>query len=215
MLGRLFKTAPTLAAALLLCGCSTFASNPPMVDVAGGEAAGSLKDGWAPNVVQAAATKLYAAPAGKPNAPMGSGPPQGAASCQTDRDCIVMLAALIKDPKRRWIGRPQTAAEYANGTRFFAYRALRTRLSCRELKRAIADIKVAVARLQASASGVSAAQAASALSLSTAVGTELRNEAAGRCRATPLQSQARASLAPSSELADHAQLAETLRHRPG
>jgi hypothetical protein len=209
MLGRLFDTAPALAAALLVCGCSTFASNPPMADIAGGEAAGSLKDGWAPNVVQAAATKMYAAPA-KPNSPIGSGSPQGAASCQTDHDCVVMLAALIKDPKRRWIGQPQTAAEYANGTRFFAYRALRARLSCRELKRAVDDTKLAAARLQAPASGLSAAQAASALSLSTAVGIELNNEIAGRCRAAPPHTQARAAW----DAATRAQLAERLRHRP-
>src|SRR5262245_55957663 len=201
MLGRLFRTAPALAAALLLCGCSTFASQPPMADIGGGEAAGSLKDGWAPNVVQAAATKVYAAPAGKPNAPIASGSPQGAASCQTDRDCVVMLAALIKDPKRRWLGQPQTAAEYANGTRFFAYRALRARLSCRELKRAVDDTKTAAARLQAPASGLSAAQAASTLSLSTAVGIELNNEIAGRCRAPPPHTQARAAWVPGRALA--------------
>ena len=95
--------------------------------------------------------------------------------CKSDSECVVILSALINDPKRSWIGQPQSAAEYANGTRFFAYRALRTRLSCRELNRAIGDTIVAAARLRASA-GVSAAQAASALSLATAVGAELRSE---------------------------------------
>jgi hypothetical protein len=33
----------------------------------------------------------------------------------------VILSALINDPTRNWIGQPQSAAEYANGTRFFAY----------------------------------------------------------------------------------------------
>jgi hypothetical protein len=202
-----------LAAALLVCGCSTFASAPPTAEVAGEAAAGSLKDTWAPRIVKATATKVYAAPAGKPNAPFAAA--EATASCQTDRDCVVMLAALIGDPKRRWIGQPQTAAEYANGTRFFAYRALRSRLSCRELKRAMADINLADTRLQAPASGLSPAQAASALSLSTAVAGELRNEAAGRCRATPRQPQVRASLATASKLARQAQLAETLRRRPG
>ena len=201
MLGRLLRTAPALTVAVILCGCGSFASNPPTADIASVEAAGSLKDSWVPSVVQAAATKVYAAPIGKPNPQVVPAQAQGAAACQTDSDCVVILAALINDPKRRWIGQPQTAAEYANGTRFFAYRALRTRLSCRQLKRAIDDTKVAAARLQAPTLGVSAAQAASALSLSAAVAGELRSEIAGRCRATPLHTQARGSRVPSRALA--------------
>lgn len=201
MLGRLFGTAPALAVALLMCGCSSFASNPPMADIASAEAAGSLKDSWAPRIVQAAATKVYAAPTEKPSAQFAPPQAQGAASCQTDSECVVILAALINDPKRRWIGQPQTAAEYVNGTRFFAYRALRTRLSCRQLKRAMDDTKLAATRLQAPALGVSVAQATRALSLSTAVGTELRTEIAGRCRATSPHTQARAAWVPSSQLA--------------
>jgi len=152
-----------------------------------------------PTVVSTVATTVAASPPVKPRA--GASPPRQAAACKTDNDCVVILAALINDPKRRWIGQPQTAAEYANGTRFFAYRALRTRLSCREVNRAIADTKLAASRLLAPALGVSAAQAASALSLSTAVRTELRSEIAGRCRAAPPHTQARASWVPSSELA--------------
>jgi hypothetical protein len=201
MLGRLFRTAPALAVALLMGGCSTFVSGPPMPDMASDEAAGSLKDGWRASTVQAAATKVYAASSAKPRAAQfAPAQIQGAASCQTDRDCVVILAALINDPKRQWIGQPQTAAEYANGTRFFAYRALRARLSCRELKRAIGDTQLASLRLQAPASGVSAAQAASALSLAASVTAELRSEIAGRCRATPAHTQARAWWPASSEV---------------
>ena len=201
MLGRLFGTAPAVAVALLMGGCSTFVSEPPLADIASDEAAGSLKDSWTPGVVQAAATKVYAASSAKPRAAQfAPGQIQGARSCQSDSDCAVILAALINDPKRRWIGQPQTAAEYANGTRLFAYRALRARLSCRELKRAIGDTQVATARLQAPAPGVSAAQAASALSLSAAVAAELRGETAGRCPATSAHTQARAFWLPLSEL---------------
>lgn len=201
MLGRLFGTAPALAVALLVAGCSSFVSGPPTADMASAEAAGSLKDSWIPSTVQAAATKVYAASSAKPRvAQFAPGQVPGAASCQTDSDCVVILAALINDPKRQWIGQPQAAAEYANGTRFFAYRALRARLSCRELKRAIGDTQVATIRLQAPAPAVSAAQAASALSLSAAVAAELRREMAGRCRATPVPTQARALWLPLSEL---------------
>jgi hypothetical protein len=117
--------------------------------------------------------------------------PPTVTSCNSDGDCLVVLSALLNDPRRRWIGQPQSAAEYANGTRFFAYRALKRRLSCRELKRASRDTKFAAARLSAPASGLSAAQAASALLLSSAVGAELRTELATRCTAAPAQIQAR------------------------
>jgi len=159
--------------------------------------ASSLKDAWEPIVVTTVATTVAASPPVKPRPP--ASPPRQAAACKTDRDCVVILSALIKDAKRAWIGQPQTAAEYANGTRFFAYRALRTQLSCRELKRAIDDTKVAAARLQATALGVSAAQAASALSLSTAVATELRSEVVGRCWTASPHTQARTPWAPLDE----------------
>jgi hypothetical protein len=146
-----------------------------------------LKDAWEPTVVTTvAATKLAASPPVKPRA--GASPPRQAAACKTDSDCVVILSALIKDPKRAWIGQPQSAADYANGTRFFAYRALRRTLTCRELTRASRDLDVATTRLQAPSSEVTAAQAASALSLARAVKTELMSERAGRCGAA--QSQA-------------------------
>src|SRR5262245_4948651 len=99
MLGRLFKTAPTLAVALLVGGCGTFASDPPRANIASDAAAGSLKDSWVSNVVPVAATQVYAAPSGKPSAPFAPAQAEAAATCVSDRDCVVILAALIKDPK--------------------------------------------------------------------------------------------------------------------
>src|SRR5262245_17550114 len=113
------------------------------------------------------------------------------ADCKSDSACITILSALINDPRRRWVGQPQTAAEYANGTRFFAYRALRRRLNCRELGAATRDLTLAAGRLRTPGSGVSTAQAANALALSTAVGAELESELAGRCRASPAHTQPR------------------------
>src|SRR5262245_4293006 len=72
------------------------------------------------------------------------------------------------------------AAEYANGTRFFAYRALKRRLSCRELRVASRDTQIAAAHLSAPASGLSAQQAAKALSLSRAVGARSEERRVGR-----------------------------------
>lgn len=198
MFGRCWHIAPVLAVALKLCGCSSFASYPAPMDIGSDAAARSLKDAWTPTV---AVTSVGATTMRKPRLPYAPAQPQTAATCTSDSECVMILAALINDPMRRWIGQPQTAAEYANGTRFFAYRALRTLLSCRQLKRAMDDTKLAAARLQAPALGVSVAQAARALSLSTAVGTELGTEISGRCRATPPHTQARAAWVPSSERA--------------
>jgi hypothetical protein len=97
------------------------------------------------------------------------------------------LEWLIKEPKRAWIGQLQPAAEYANGPRFFAYRALRWTLTCRELTGASHDFGGGDGP-PAPSSDVTAAQAASALSLARAVKTELMSERAGRCSAS--QSQA-------------------------
>jgi hypothetical protein len=194
---RLWHIAAAVAAALAFAGCSSFASYAPPMDIASDAAARPLKDAWTPT---AAVTKVAATPTAKARQQGDAVRPQTATSCKTDSECVVILSALINDPRRSWIGQPQSAAEYANGTRFFAYRALRTRLSCGELKRAIDDTKVAAARLATPALGVSVAQAASALSLSTAVGTELRHENTQRCRAAPAHTKAR-TLGSRDELA--------------
>jgi len=174
MLARLFRTAPALLLTALLCACCLFASDPPM-PYAGDTLVAPMQ--YAPVVVESAPRKLATT----------SGPRQQASalpSCKGDNDCVRMLGALINDPKRGWLTEPQSAAEYANGARFFAYRAMRRTLSCRELILASQDLTIAAARLRAlSAPGnaVSAARAAGALSLSTAVAAELRNEITDRC----------------------------------
>lgn len=189
MLRRLWPFAPAAVAAVALCGCSFLAGDPPAVDIASDQVARSLKNAWAPTV---AVTKVSATPAGKVGAHGDTVRPQHAKSCKSDSECVIVLSALINDPKRGWIAQPQSAAEYANGTRFFAYRALRSRLSCRDLNLASRDTNRASARLSAPSTGVSAAQTAHALSLSRAVGAELRCELAARCQAAPPQTQARA-----------------------
>ena len=169
MLARLFRTAPALALTALLCACCLFASDPPM-PYAGVVAPMQ----YAPVVVESTPRKPTTI----------TGPRRQASalpSCKGDNDCIRMLGALINNPNRGWLTEPQSAAEYANGARFFAYRALRRTLSCRELILASQDLTIAAARLGAPGNAVSATRAASALSLSTAVAAELRNEITDRC----------------------------------
>ena len=54
--------------------------------------------------------------------------------CAPPQQCAVQLTVLVDDPKRDWVGQPQSADGYADGTRLFAYRALRKKLTCGELK---------------------------------------------------------------------------------
>lgn len=95
---------------------------------------------------------------------------------------MVRLKAMIDDPSRGWIGKPQSPAEYANGTRLFAYRALHSQLACPQLTTALNEIAAATATFKAPVPGVSAQQARRVLALSTDVEQELRVEFASRCK---------------------------------
>jgi hypothetical protein len=68
--------------------------------------------------------------------------------CDKPQDCAVRLRNLVKDANRDWIGVPQSADGYSNGTRLFAYRALRRKLTCGELQLAIEDTKGAMSTLE-------------------------------------------------------------------
>jgi hypothetical protein len=105
----------TLAAILLLSGCST--------------------------------SEGFKLPFGLAEANLTTAPPQSD-SCPTPQECALELKRLVADPKRDWIGRPQSARAYANGTRLFAYRILRKKLTCEELHLALDDTKTASALLQ-------------------------------------------------------------------
>ena len=81
---------------------------------------------------------------------------------------------MVGDPKRDWVGQPQSPEAYANGTRLFAYRALRKKLSCGELKIALQDTTAAATLLQTP-------RYERARTLTTAVGHELKIEQDKRC----------------------------------
>ena len=76
-----------------------------------------------------------------------SAPPE-ADSCPTPEKCATQLKMLVSDPVRNWVGQPQSADAYANGTRLFAYRALKKKLSCEELRRALVETEAAGPSLQ-------------------------------------------------------------------
>jgi hypothetical protein len=98
-----------------------------------------------------------------------------AGGCPTPEACTVELKKMVSEPRRDWIGRPQSAEAYANGTRLFAYRALRKKLTCGELKTALDDTSSAAALLQAP-------HQERARTLATTVSRELKSEHDRRCR---------------------------------
>lgn len=125
------------------------------------------------------------APAPQPGALPESSAPATAVEkgdCGSAAQCKSLLKAMIDDPKRTWVGRRPSPAAYVNGTRQFAYRALRKKLSCRELALALDELH-AVANSTDSLPGATPAQISRTRALSTQVEAELRSERARRCRA--------------------------------
>jgi hypothetical protein len=96
-------------------------------------------------------------------------------ACGTPQDCAAHLKKLVSDPKREWIGVPQSPEGYADGTRLFAYRSLRKKLNCNELQRAVEDTKAATVSLQEP-------RYARVRILVSDVARELNAEQAKRCR---------------------------------
>jgi hypothetical protein len=173
----------SLLAGILLPGCATLGgSGPPFA--LGGEAAKhrSIKDDLAPQAA-APAPKLAAQPP-PPAGPRPFRPASGAEApmCATGSTCLTALKAMIASPDRSWVGQPQPPADYATGTRLFAYRALHDRLGCRELGLALDEIAAAAKTFRAPVPGVTPAQSVRVLALNAEVEAELRLERARRCR---------------------------------
>jgi len=102
-------------------------------------------------------------------------PTAEASSCPTPEACASQLKKMVGDPKRDWIGQPQSPDDYANGTRLFAYRALRKKLTCKELKGAIEDTRAAASLLQSP-------HHERARALTNTVAHELKAEQDRRCK---------------------------------
>jgi hypothetical protein len=166
----------------------------------------SIKDTWAPEVKKgswAPVVKEPAPSAGRPalaperpvtpepprkttnldtpRAPVGPRGPITELDCGSDTACVSQLKMLIDDPQRNWINQPPTPAEYVQGIRLFAYRALKNKLICGELKSALAEIESASNALDNPVPGVTPAQVARARSLGAQVKVELQAEQARRC----------------------------------
>ncbi len=110
-------------------------------------------------------------------------PPPEAESCGTPAQCKLALKRMVDDPKRGWVGEQHSAGAYADGTRLFAYRGVRKKLSCPQLSLALTEVRAASKSLAGSVPGVSPEHLSRTRTLSTQVETELAKEQAGRCRA--------------------------------
>lgn len=116
-----------------------------------------------------------------PRAPVAPRAGAGELDCGSDAACVSQLKTLIDDPQRAWIAKTPTPAEYVQGIRLFAYRALKAKLICGELKSALAEIETASNALDSPVPGVTPAQIARARSLGAQVKTELQAEQSRRC----------------------------------
>jgi hypothetical protein len=109
-------------------------------------------------------------------------PPPKHEGCGTLAQCKTALKKMLDDPKRGWIGEPPPVAVYSDGTRLFAYRALRKKLSCQELNLALTEVRAASKSLSSEVLGVTLEQRSRARLLSNQVEGELSKERGARCR---------------------------------
>ena len=103
--------------------------------------------------------------------------------CGSPAQCKSALKRLVDNPRRGWVGQQQAPADYTDGTRLFAYRALRAKLTCRELKLALGEVRAASKGLEGDVPGVSKDQLARTRNLNAQVEGELASESSKRCRA--------------------------------
>lgn len=101
--------------------------------------------------------------------------PNERAGCKTTETCAGILRKLVAGKNRDWIGKKQAPEAYDDGTRLFAYRALRRKMSCSELARAHGELREALPTLQGQAHAGSRA-------LMQKIERELGAERRSRCR---------------------------------
>ena len=165
-----------IAAGMLLFGCTGYNQRP--VQLGGAEPPHlSLKDTVPPDAARPVEPPLVIAK------PAPAPPKAKTSACGTPGECKLLLQAMVKDPNRRWVTQPEAPAAYANGTRLFAYRALRSRLSCLELSHAMHETEAAAKTFATPVPGVTPEQAARVRTLNAAVEGELRAERKRRCKA--------------------------------
>ena len=102
-------------------------------------------------------------------------------SCDTADQCALLLRIMVDDPTRNWIPQRPSAAVYANGTRAFAFLALRTRITCKELMVALDDFQTADRSLIAGIGSLGREPVERVRALNARVSDDLRTEQTERC----------------------------------
>ena len=143
--------------------------------LAGCAAAGNSNSGTTPGLLDKLLATTVPAPEPTP-------PPVEKESCGTTSQCKTALKKMIDSPKRGWVGQEQPPAAYTDGTRLFAYRALRAKLSCRELNLALTEVRGASKSLAGDVPGVKQDQISRTRALNTQVEGELAKERGVRCK---------------------------------
>jgi hypothetical protein len=126
-------------------------------------------------------TRPPPAPPAQPKALTESDLQQDTMRCGVGVDCLAVLRAMVADPKQAWMMRAPTPMEFSNGTRLFAYRALRKTLECGKLRFADAELAWALDTFSRDVEGMDAAQRARVAALAAEVRAELDTEIKQRC----------------------------------
>ena len=103
------------------------------------------------------------------------------ARCGVGMDCLAVLRAMVDDPRQSWMMRAPTPPEFANGTRLFAYRALRKTLDCGKLRFADAELQWAIDTFGRDVEGMDGAHRVRVSALAAEVRGELEAEIKQRC----------------------------------
>jgi hypothetical protein len=122
-----------------------------------------------------------------------------AAPCSAGGSCMNQLKRMVDGTNRTWIGRPEPPQQFADGTRLFAYRALRPSLSCRELTLALTEIDTSSKKVLDPASAVSSERAQRVAALANDVAGELSSEHAARCTSAGTRTTAAGSEPTNSQ----------------
>jgi hypothetical protein len=161
-------------ASFALAGCAMF--EPETRAAASPRSRVALKEGPPPRAAtpttKAKAVGAYRA-ASTPSVEQGR--------CDAPDQCALLLRLMVDDPNRSWIAQRPTLTVYANGTRPFAYLALKARLSCRELTLALDEAREVNRALEASPSILTANETVRVRVLNDQVVVDLGIEQADRC----------------------------------
>jgi hypothetical protein len=135
----------------------------------------------APDLAISAPPVVRPPPVPQPKALTENDLQQDTARCGVGVDCLALLRAMVADPTQSWMMRAPTPQEFSNGTRLFAYRALRKTLDCGKLRFASAELDWALDTFGREVDGMQPAQRARVAALAGEVRAELQAEIKQRC----------------------------------